>query len=229
MNLEGKRILEIGSGWVPLMPYYFKFFGGASEILTLDLNKHYKADAIKDLNRQFEKKVRRAIRGVEPYYLPEGITYLPYTNLIDLKEVKSDLIFSRFVLEHVKPIAMKEMHEKLVASLEENCYIVHFISPSDHRAYEDKSLSLQDFLKYSQEEWDRRQTKFDYHNRWRLPQYIDLFEEAGLEVVHLNYDVPKVGSSSHTKFKDLKIHPDYQEYTEEELTAGSIQVVLKVP
>jgi hypothetical protein len=104
---------------------------------------------------------------------------------------------------------------------------IHLISPSDHRAYSDSSLSLYDFLKYSNEEWDSIQTKFDYHNRIRLPQYLQLFEK-NFEIVSLEFDSCKEGSEQHRKFKKFKINELYENYSDEELTAGSIAILLKV-
>ena len=106
--------------------------------------------------------------------------------------------------------------------------ILHMISPSDHRAYTDKSLSYYDFLKYSKDEWKKQHTKFDYHNRLRLPDYINIFKEAGYEVVSLDYDTCDKNSEKYQKFKELTLHEDYKDYTEEELLAGSINVLLKL-
>ena len=146
------------------------------------------------------------------YSLAKDIDYRPETNIIKEEALAGDIIFSRFVLEHVTPGDMKQMHEKFKCDLKPGTHIIHLISPSDHRAYTDKSLSLQDFLKYSKKEWDRKQTKFDYHNRMRLPQYLELFKACGLKVVDMEYDVPAVDSVSYKKFKSLKIHPDYNNF-----------------
>jgi len=50
-------------------------------------------------------------------------------------------------------------------------YVIHFISPSDLRKHNDSNLSLQVFLQYSKEQWNKIHTKFDYHNRLRLPSF----------------------------------------------------------
>jgi hypothetical protein len=90
----------------------------------------------------------------------------------------------------------------------------------------DKNLSLQDFLQYSEAEWKKKQTKFDYHNRLRLPQYLAIFKAAGLELLHVEYDQPS--AKTFNKFSAVPIHEDFKKFTDEELTAGSINVVLKV-
>jgi len=95
------------------------------------------------------------------------------------------------------------------------------------RQHGDSSLSLQDFLQYSKEEWDTIHTRFNYHNRLRLPQFIDIFKEAELETIYLTYKSLEKESYQYELFKKLKLHSDYQAYSDEELTAGDIVVVLK--
>lgn len=162
------------------------------------------------------------------YHLPEGIIYYPGQNIIQAQLPAANIVFSRFVLEHVTPDDMLAMHVKFAKELPKGAYVIHFISPSDHRAYSDKSISLQDFLRYSQKEWDQIQTRFDYHNRLRLPEYKDIFAKSGLDMVHMSWDFAKPGSKNHEKFKAVPIHSDYQKYSDEELTAGSIKVVMRV-
>ena len=228
LSLEGKNILEIGSGWAPVMPYFMLFKGKAKSVSTFDLNRHFSKKAVYKLNEVFfsEYGIRITPEPKNAYQLPKNIAYYPNTNLIAADLPETDLVFSRFVLEHVKPEEIALMHEKFKRELKPGSLIVHLISPSDHRAYVDKNLSLQDFLQYSEAEWQKKQTKFDYHNRLRLPQYLAIFKAVGLELLHVEYDQP--GEDIYKKFRAVKIHEAYKHFTDEELTAGSINVVLRV-
>lgn len=230
ISIAGKAILEIGSGWLPIMPYLFLYKGKASKIYTYDLNKHYQKKAIAHFNSVFAKKYEVVIPAASssPFNLPEEVVYFPQQNVINDTLPPVDIVFSRFVLEHVTPHDLEAMHVKFRENLPKGSHIIHFISPSDHRAYSDASLSLQDFLQYSPQEWDSIQTKFDYHNRYRLPQYLDLFKKSGLELISVTYDAVKEGSKQQEQFRKVTLHDDYKSYTEEELTAGNIVVVLKV-
>ena len=229
VKLENKSVLEIGSGWLPILPYFLRSFGKAGDIFTYDLRSHYSKKAILELNQKFEVKYKVQIqKGKNAYGLPPGISYYPNTDLTTSSIPEVDLIFSRFVLEHVSPEDLKGMHLNFKKHLKLGSHIVHYVSPSDHRAYEEKSLSLQDFLKFSEEEWNKLQTKFDYHNRWRLPQYISLFRSLGYEISYLEYDNPEKNSSAYQKFLKVPVHSDFQKFNKEELTAGSIKLILKV-
>ena len=228
-SLEGKSVIEIGSGWFPVMPYFMLYFGKVKEVSTYDLNRHFNKKSSKRLNELFssEYSVKIDSNPSSLYHLPNQISYYPNTNLINSSLPDADLIFSRFVLEHVTPEDILLMHQKFKRELRPGTTIVHLISPSDHRAHTDTNLSLQDFLKYSEEEWKKKQTRFDYHNRLRLPQYLNIFEEAQMEILNVVYDKPKVDSPSYKKFKSLQLHKDFKDFNEEELTAGSINVVLR--
>lgn len=230
-SLEGKKVLEIGSGWLPIMPYLLKCLGNAGDIYSYDIDNRYENEFIESLNKhvketyQFDVKLTKEYKG---YHLPEFLSYFPNSNVItSAYPVTFDFVFSRFVMEHVTPNDIKLMHERFYKDLDKDGLVLHLISPGDHRSYTDSTISNYDFLQYSQKEWDQIQTKFDYHNRLRLPQYIELFENAGFEVVHLEYNKVNKDSKKYAQFKQLNLHEDYSKFSEEEILAGAINVLLK--
>ena len=226
-NLENKIIAEIGSGWLPIMPYLFLHKGKAKQILTFDLNQHFQQKSIKNFNNLFEDKYKIQLETEEKNYnLTKEISYFPKKNIAHTNLENVDLVFSRFVLEHVTPKELLAMHQSF-KKLKQGSLVVHYISPSDHRAYSDASLSLQDFLQYSEKQWNNIQTKFDYHNRLRLPQYLQIFKTLGYSVEFLSFDSALNNPKALSIFKNLKIHEDFASFSTEELTAGSIIVVLK--
>ncbi|MFK7750731.1 MAG: methyltransferase domain-containing protein [Kordia sp.] len=232
IDLEEKTVLELGSGWAPIIPYFFTHFADVSRVSTYDINEHYDSKTIAKLNAYYKEHYKINIASESgKYALPSNVKYYPKTNLADssirLNE-HIDLVFSRFVLEHIPPEDLLKIHQSFAKILPKSAHILHMISPSDHRAYNDSSLSYYDFLKYSAEEWKQQHTKFDYHNRLRLPNYLEIFEKAGYEVVSLDYDTCEKDSEKYRKFKELTLHKDFQHYTEEEVLAGSINVLLKL-
>jgi hypothetical protein len=232
IQLKDKTIFELGSGWAPIIPYFFLYFEKASNVVTYDINEHYDTKTIAKLNAYFKSEFKIDVATEKgTYQLPKYIEYYPNKNLANSGSLSSDpvdFIFSRFVLEHIPPEELLKIHENFAQKLPKPFHILHMISPSDHRAYNDSSLSYYDFLKYSPEEWEQHHTKFDYHNRLRLPNYLEIFEKAGFEVVSLSYDTCDAASEKYKKFKKLMLHKDFENLTEEELLAGSINVLLKV-
>jgi len=225
--LKNQTVLEIGSGWIPSLPYLFLFKAEVKKVLTYDINNHYQNKNLRKFHSLFEKKNNITIK-LHNHSLPEQIEYFPNTDVKHCKDTDVDLIFSRFVLEHINPRDISLMHKNFKENFKKGTHIVHFISPSDHRAYSDKSLSLQDFLKYSQEEWNKIQTKFDYHNRLRFSEYIKIFDSLNIDIIYQNHGVIKKDSSQYHLFKKLKLHKDYENFLEEDLLAGNIVIILKI-
>lgn len=225
LSMTGATCIEMGSGWLPIFPYLLLLEGKAGEVLTYDINNHYQASVIKQLNTEFSKRYAD-LEFTGDFHLLNGVGYFPKSDIGSGRLNSANFIFSRFVLEHVPPEVIASLHDAFYEKLPDEAYILHMISPSDHRAYGNDELSLYDFLKFSQEEWDTIQTKFDYHNRLRLPQYISLFEKR-FEIVFMEHQSCKEGTPQYDKFKELKIHHDFASYSDDELTAGSINVLLK--
>lgn len=226
VNLENSKVAELGSGWVPVLPYQLLLEGKAAHVDTYDINEHYSLKQINELNQYYKKHFDIQIISDQKYPLLNEISYYPMTDICEGNVENIDLVLSRFVLEHVSPNDITKIHDYLFAHLKSGSHILHLISPSDHRAYSDSSLSLQDFLKFSQDEWNQVQTKFDYHNRLRLPQYLNLFKDK-FEIVFFEHDKINFDSKSYKKFKELKIHQDFSNYSDQELMAGSINILLR--
>lgn len=227
ISLKNKTVVEIGSGWAPILPYLLVYDAGVKKVLTYDVNKHYQQKTIQQLNEIFKRKYNYEVNdSVVQLSLNKKVNYFPYTNVADADLKDVDIVVSRFVLEHVTTVDIEKMHQSFADKLKSGTYILHLISPSDHRAYTDQNISLYDFLKYSQQEWDAIQTKFDYHNRLRLPQYLEILQQ-NFEVIYVEYSSCVQGSTEHQKLDRINIHEDFKSFSFEELTAGSINVLLK--
>lgn len=229
IDLKDKTVFELGSGWFPSMPYFFKYKIGAKEVITVDVNEHFKKATVLELNDLFLNIYNcEVIPDKSKYGLPNGVKYLPNYNAVKQGLLDADFVFSRYVLSHMNENDVDELHRKMKNELKKGTYIIHFISPSDLRQHGDASLSLQDFLQYSKEEWNKIHTKFDYHNRLRLPQFLEIFKKYDYEILHLDYESLHEGTKKYDLFKEIKLHEDFAKYSDEELTAGNILVVLKI-
>jgi len=148
IQISNKNMIEIGSGWLPIMPYYFKYYGKVNRIDTYDLNKHYQKKEISKLNNYFKKSFSVNISANSKYNLPKFVNYYPKKNLLNIHNIEHNdiqLVFSRNVLEHIAPNDILKIHKNLNKIIPHKYYILHMISPSDHRAYSDKNLSYYDF------------------------------------------------------------------------------------
>ena len=189
ISMENKDIAELGSGWVPIFPYELIAEGKAKKVDTYDVREHFNRKEIERLNAFYANRLKTVFEKKGKYNLLRGVSYFPRTTICEGDMQDIDLVLSRFVLEHVTHKDLMEIHDFLYSKLESGSLVLHLISPSDHRAFSDSSLSLQDFLKYSEEEWNRIQTKFDYHNRLRLPQYLEILSKHLVDKTNYKLDL----------------------------------------
>lgn len=226
ISIKDKNVIEIGSGWVPIFPYLLSLISKVNNVKSYDINEHFSGKQISEVNKYYADYEGFKLLKNGKYNLLHNVEYFPNQDVVNANFANVDLVYSRFVLEHIHPKILIGMHEAFAAKMKKGSHILHLISPSDHRAYTDSRLSMQDFLKYSTEEWDSIQTRFDYHNRLRLPQYLEIFSKH-FEIVSVEHDLINPESLNYKKFKELKIHTDFQKYTEQELMAGSINILLR--
>jgi len=230
IDLKDKVVFELGSGWFPSMPYFFKYKFEVKKVLTFDINKHFKKETVLELNNLFSKRYDCEILPGRnnTFELPDGVTYFPNFNIIKEDFPDVDIVFSRYVLSHMNDDDVDALHKKMKSQLKKGTLVIHFISPSDLRQHNDSSLSPQDFLKYSKEEWRKIHTKYDYHNRLRLPQFLEIFKKYDYEIIHIEYESLNKGTKKYDLFKKVQLDEDYKKYSDEELTAGNIFLILKL-
>ena len=216
-NVKISGVIEMGSGWYPSLPYILTLEKGVNKVFTFDKNLFYNSKRIQEINDLFNLK-----KGGQ---LIDQVDYFPKKDLINCDLPKDgNLFISRFVLEHVPPSIIERVHKNLIEKTEEH-YVLHYISPGDHRAYSDHSLGLQDFLQFSEKQWERNFTRFDYHNRMRLPEYRKLFKDLGYHTIYESFELP--GDKHVEKFKAMKLDDRFKGFSDEENLAGSIIIFLK--
>lgn len=223
-TISGRSVVELGAGWYPLMPLLLLVRGAAS-VETYDLNHHYSvartrgaAQALLDAGEDADLLRETAATGL----LPDRIQYHPTSNLVHCRPRDADLALSRYVLEHVHPESIEEIHRTSKAWLRGPW--IHSISPGDHRAYSDERLSKIDFLRYSERSWRLLAgNRFAYHNRLRCPEYRQIFEASGwmidTELVSVRKDL--LGQVS-----TLRVAPRFAGFNPRDLVAGGLWFVL---
>jgi hypothetical protein len=232
-GVEGRTIVELGSGWYPALPFLL-LARGAKAVITADLNEHYTPKRISEAAQAVLSYVKsnRAIAVLEQAgstgRLPEQVRYYPRTGIQSVSAESltgADLALSRYVLEHVRPEDMIEIHASSRRWLRPEGLWIHLVSPSDHRAYDDKSLHLVDFLRFSQPEWDRLGgNRYNYHNRLRLPHYRELFAKSGWKIV---LEESTVVPETLADLGKVPLHPDFRDMAPEDLVAGGLWFVLE--
>jgi hypothetical protein len=201
-SLEGKRALEIGSGWHPILPLMFRL-AGCSHVTMTDVHRLMqrenvlsavaflrarKLSIMRDLpcaEEHFEKVLGVDLEGSLDEMLQSlGLAYRMARD--GWKKIQPvDIIFSHTTLEHIEPDMLKKIFNDARNHLRPDGVMCHGIDHTDHRANQDGKLSRIDFLRYSDKVWrmlciDPQ----DYTNRLRHSDYLAIFAETRFEIAH---------------------------------------------
>jgi SAM-dependent methyltransferase len=248
-SLAGAVVLEIGTGWEPIIPLLYSI-AGASRVYLTDLNRlcspgsvQGAIDAVvrnkaKVLGRlgAGEDRFRRAVEwkpaqtGVDAGLERIGLLYLAPCDCqqLDLPSASIDVISSRAVLEHIPPPVIEGIHNESYRLLKSDGHCCHFVDPSDHWEHNDKSISKINFIGFS--DFTNSLTNFNgmnYQNRLRHSDYVKAFEAAGFRLVREERDID-AASVEALRAGRLKPAPRFHGYTHEDLaTVNSFLLATK--
>jgi hypothetical protein len=201
-SLKGKRALEIGSGWHPILPLMYRL-AGCDHVTMTDVHRLVqpanvraavaflrarKLSIMRDLpvsEEDFEKVLGVELKGsLDDMLASLGLKYHMARN--GWRGVQPvDIIFSHTTLEHIEPTLLKKIFTDARHLLRPDGVMCHGVDHTDHRANRDRKLSRIDFLRYSDNVWKMLCVDpQDYTNRLRHSDYVDLFAETRYEILH---------------------------------------------
>lgn len=196
-RIAGARVLEIGSGWLPIAPLIYRV-AGAREVILSDqhrlLHPRSVEAAVAFLLERSDRLVRELgvdrervetvlgvdLRGsLDDMLAALGLTYIVPLNAATLAG-EIDISYSHTVLEHIPPEALEEIFALVRSRLTDGGLFCNGIDHSDHRRCYDESLSIVDFLQYSEFAWKLQCIDpQDYTNRLRHSDYLALLDKSG--------------------------------------------------
>ncbi|RYY13765.1 MAG: class I SAM-dependent methyltransferase, partial [Cytophagaceae bacterium] len=221
---------------------------GATEIVTVDLHAYLKEELVLELLaylRQHEAAVRALYPWVPPAELRRKLQLLagcrslpalwaavPIRYLapadatrLNLPAAGFDYHYSTNVLEHVPAPVLAGLLAEARRLLRPGGHLVHFVDLSDHFAHDDPRRTAVHFLRHGPLAWVALAgNRFMYQNRLRLPQYQQLFTEAGLRIAH-DRRVVEPASLALLQQPRPPVHQQFQQFSAEEL-ATTFWVVL---
>ncbi len=205
--VSGARVLEVGTGHRIHMPLAF-YLAGARSIVTLDLHPILKPDLVMQAVAQLiehqgeaarllqsiadpETVSRRILDLAEARTFPElaAIMRLQYLSpadaaASDLPDHSVDIHFSHTVFEHIPRQVLVSILREASRLVTETGLICHHIDLSDHFSHADPSIGKINFLKFSSDQWRGIDNdRFGYQNRLRADDYVDIYKEAGQEIL----------------------------------------------
>jgi len=245
--IRGASVLEIGSGWQPIMPLLFSL-AGAARVVMVDTQRlideatfsgvvtnlaahapqlaarlHLEEDAVRSTLASPPAKLDALLTRFRMEYLvPCDVISSP------LPDAEFDIVASRAVLEHVPPHILRPLLDRAFRLLRPGGWTCHAVDYSDHWSHADKRLSRVNFLRHSDRLFDfiNRFNPLDYQNRLRHPEYFDLLRQSGFEVVIARSD-PEPQSLN--DLKTLPVAPRFQAFPVEDLARLDSYFVARRP
>ncbi|HMK34042.1 MAG TPA: methyltransferase domain-containing protein [Desulfomonilaceae bacterium] len=235
-DIEDASVYEFGAGadmFVQLLLYSF----GINRQVTVDLNKLLKTELVNDSIRKIENMSPDSFRrtpeklvgndGVEDLRKFYGIAYrAPFdARSTGLADQSVDFIVSS---ETVQFIPRKDLEEILIEChrvLKKNAIVSLSINCDDIYAYVDPSISVYNFLQYSDSLWRLYNSPKHYQNRLRHLDYLRLFASTGFEVVE--DDCAEVTKQEADALKKITLDAKFQDYPLEELAVRTAHFVLR--
>lgn len=202
---DGNRVLEVGTGWVhwdsTLMRLLYDVDITMFDVWDnryLGLYKQYFSQFEEIIDRELEldakqsERVHALLRAIleassfDEIYDLLGLRYVLHPNgtLEQFPDESFDLIFSCDVLEHIKKGVLPEFIQGFYRVLKPGGYCIHQIDLTDHLYYYDTRVSPKNYLRYSDRTWRHYfENNAQYINRVQRPEWLELFQKAGLEMV----------------------------------------------
>lgn len=222
--LRDSTCFEFGAGRDLIIPLAFSAHG-ARRFITVDIerlaklelirsnaaiisrvsgNSHPDLNSLEDLERSWRIEYR-APADARTTGLPAG---------------SIDCAVSVETLEHIPKGDIAAILKELRRIMRPDGLVLMQIDYGDHFKGFDPSISSFNFLTYSEEDWAPFQSRFQYVNRLRHSEYLQLFSEAGFELLS---DQPDRRTPEQHILERLA--PCFRGFSEEDLfTLGSLIV-----
>jgi len=204
---NGDKILEIGTGWTPWLATMITFFKDA-EVYLVDIIDNRRLPLYKSYINSFKEKIinnkiqlksekeKGKICSIlsdlsEMKKWNDIYEYLNFTYILSpsgsfevFENESFNLLISWDVLEHIKPNSIEYLTNNFYRILKPNSFSIHQIDYSDHYYYYDKTVSIKQYLKYSDRIWHTFfQNEVQYFNRLQSSDWIKHFHKCNFKLI----------------------------------------------
>ena len=235
--------LDFGAGWHPTIPLLYYCLGVNRQHLfdvTANLDGQMVGQTIKiflaivtDSQWPHRAKLGRLPAPLEDadwreYLGRLGVSYhAPYADAFPALVGGVDVVTSTQVLLYVPRSVMPGCLSQVHASLRPggvflaSVYLRDILAGNPHT-----SADKYNHLGYSPESWERWfNSSIMSFNRFKAPDYREMLERAGFEVVH--FEVDPATAADYAELDRIRIHRCFQHYTREDLAARGLFFVAR--
>lgn len=240
VRIPGAVLVEVGTGWMPVLPLCFSV-AGARVCHTFDTTRHLDARltaraiarlkvhlprialaagiGVDEVQARYEQVA--AAPGLSAALRRAGVCYHAPADAAQtgLADGSVEVVFSNSVLEHVPGDGIAAILRESARVLRPDGVSLHSVNCGDHYAYFDSSITPINYLKYSTRQWQRWNNRLLYQNRLRPADFLQLAEEAGLQVA-LSRFTPRERLLK--MLPALGVADEFSDYAPDQLCATSI-------
>jgi hypothetical protein len=232
-------VLELGTGWYPIVPIGLTV-AGVDRVITTDVRSLCDLGKAREALRFFASRLQS---GQLQMLLPQidserarlvistaadrtshdarqvlerlGIQLLVCdVRQAHLPAASVDLFVSNNTLEHIAPDVLREIMAEFHRLARPAAVMNHFIDMSDHYAHFDSEITEFNCLRYSDRVWRVFNNRLHYQNRLRVSDYRRIVEDAGFRIV-----AEELGRGPVEELNHVKLAAPFRRYPSEELIA----------
>lgn len=235
LPIEKARCLELGTGWYPVVPIAF-WLSGTSSVVSIDIQDWMTAERQLTTIRKFvewhengklahflpnlnDARYRQLTALLEGQSTKERIdqtigleTYLMDARKTTFADDHFDYACSNNTFEHVHAEVLPGIIEEFYRVLKPQGLMSHFIDLSDHFAHFDTSITIYNFLRFSQKQWKTIDNQIQPQNRLRWKDYLALYADRDVPVTET---IVRRGDLN--ALRKVPLHAQYAGYSDEEL------------
>ncbi len=246
-HLSECKILELGTGWYPIVPVAL-FLNDIKEVTSLDLSDWMSSANLRTTCRKFiewrkQEKLSEFLptinedrwqmirdlansEGEELDYMCSKISLKRWIG--DARNTEFDnrsfnLICSNNTFEHIPEDILYGILAEFARVIKPDGVMSHFIDMSDHFAHMDSSINIYNFLRYSDQVWNRIDNSIQPQNRMRFRDYKQMYKNLELPVSH-----EEVRRGDLEALKQVPLDQKYRAYEPAELAISHGYIVSKM-
>jgi len=244
-ELKECNVLELGTGWYPIVPIAM-YLSDVKEVISIDLRDWVKRENIYKTIKKFQEwRHRGELDSFLDYINEEKWKNLgaivdeqkelkEICEIIGLKRIigdarktelekeSIDLICSNNTFEHIPEKVLKDILSEFKRVLKPGGVMSHFIDMTDHFAHFDSSITIYNFLKYSDRKWKWIDNSIQPQNRMRFKDYKAMYEKQ-----HIDITEEKVRPGDTEEVAKVTLAKKYKDHTVDEIAISHGYIVTK--
>lgn len=246
-TLHQKQVFELGTGWYPVIPIAF-FLNKVAGVKTVDIagllskqgliqtiekflvyHQTGKLSKVLDYDETKIKVLDNLLSQAPSLDLSALLAELHINYTVgDAAEIEAssasvDLLVSNNTFEHVYPRDLRRLLSKFKQLVKNGGLMVHFIDMSDHFAHLDQSITIYNFLQFSEKQWQGIDNSIQPQNRWRINQYRDLYQQLEIPITE-----EEVRPGSREALATIVLDPFFKQMPSKDVMISHTYIVSKM-